>query len=271
MKQQHGVAAMLRRCVPERYRPIGYLTALVRQRTGDRVRCGPFAGMHYPDRAIHSAYLPKLLGSYERELTAVIEEVCARSPELIVDVGAAEGYYAVGFARRNPQARVIAFEATRLGRSALERTARMNGVLTRMRVGGRCHIAELQNALATGIGRPRSLHGCRAFVICDVEGDEKTLLDPAVVHGLRSAWVLAETHEFVQPGVTEELRQRFSATHRVEEIRQQPRSANEFPYRTLCTALLPRSYLEWAVSEWRPDVMSWLWMKPLNAGQGFDR
>ena len=265
MKQQHGVAAMLRRCVPERYRPIGYLTGLVRQRTGDRVRHGPFAGMHYPDRAINSAYLPKLLGSYERELTAVVEEVCALSPDLIVDVGAAEGYYAVGFARRNPEARVIAFEATRPGRAALERTAGMNGVLARVRVRGRCQIAELQNALGAGVGGLRSLRGCRAFVICDVEGDERILLDPTVVHGLRASWVLAETHEFVQPGVTDELRRRFCATHRVEEIRQQPRSPKEFPYRTLWTALLPRFYLEWAVSEWRPGVMSWLWMKPLKA------
>ncbi len=254
-KQQHGVAAMLRRCVPERYRPIGYLTGLVRQRTGDRVRRGPFAGMHYPDRAINSAYLPKLLGSYERELNGVVEEVCALSPDLIIDVGAAEGYYAVGFAWRNPRSRVIAFEATRLGRSALERNARMNGVSSRVRVAGRCRIAELQDALGAG---------ARACVICDAEGDERILLDPTVVRGLRSAWVLAETHEFVQPGVTEELRRRFRATHRVEEIRQEPRSAEEFPYRTLRTALLPWSYLEWAVSEWRPGLMSWLWMKPLT-------
>jgi hypothetical protein len=68
--------------------------------------------------------------------------------------------------------------------------------------------------------------------------------------------------------VTEELRRRFCGTHRVEEIRQQPRSAKEFPYRTLGTALLPRSYLEWAVSEWRPSLMSWLWMRPLK-GEGF--
>jgi hypothetical protein len=72
-------------------------------------------------------------------------------------------------------------------------------------------------------------------------------------------------HEFVQPGVTEELRRRFHATHRVEEIHQQPRLGKEFPYRTIWTALLPGSYLEWAVSEWRPGLMSWLWMKPLKA------
>jgi hypothetical protein len=30
------------------------------------------------------------------------------------------------------------------------------------------------------------------------------------------------------------------------------------------TGLLPRSYLNWAVSEWRPTRMSWLWMRPLK-------
>lgn len=255
-KQQHGVVAVLRRYVPARYRPIGYLTGLVRQRTGDLVRRGPFAGMRYPDRASNSAYLPKLLGIYERELNGVVEEVCALSPDLIIDVGAAEGYYAVGLARRNPGARVIAFETTRPGRSALERNVRMNEVSSRVRVSGQCQIAELRDALG---------EGTRAFVVCDVEGDERKLLDPAVVLGLRDAWVLAEMHEFVQPGVTEELRRRFRATHRVEEIRQQPRSGKEFPYRTIWTALLPEAYLEWAVSEWRPGLMSWLWMKPLKA------
>ena len=32
--------------------------------------------------------------------------------------------------------------------------------------------------------------------------------------------------------------------------------------RTLGTMALPVSYLDWAVSEWRPERMSWLWMTP---------
>src|SRR5579859_5362525 len=89
------VATLLRRVLPEGIRPIGYLTHLVRKRTRARVRSGPFAGMRYVDASIGSAYLPKLLGIYERELHPVIEEACASRPGLIVDLGAAEGYYAV--------------------------------------------------------------------------------------------------------------------------------------------------------------------------------
>ena len=64
-------------------------------------------------------HIPKLLGVYERELNPYIEQACALNFPLIVDVGAAEGYYAVGMALRNPSARVIAFEMDARAREAL--------------------------------------------------------------------------------------------------------------------------------------------------------
>ena len=264
------ITALMRRMVPARYRPIGYLTRLVRHRTGGQVQGGPFAGMRYPDRAIHSAYLPKLMGIYERELNHIIEEVCAWQPQVIVDLGAAEGYYAAGLARRNSQARVIAFEQDEFGRATLERTLKMNGVERRVRIKGRCDSADLEAALREHHEIKQRNSSIRKLVLCDVEGDEQILLDPAAVPSLANARVLVETHEFVHPGVTEVLRDRFVGTHRLQQIWQEPRSAEEFPYHTLCTALLPHSYLEWAVSEWRPCRMSWLWMKPRidNVGGG---
>lgn len=34
------------------------------------------------------------------------------------------------------------------------------------------------------------------------------------------------------------------------------------PWRTIGARLFPASYLDWAVSEWRPVVMEWYWMVP---------
>jgi hypothetical protein len=95
-----------------------------------------------------------------------------------------------------------------------------------------------------------------------VEGDEEALLDLEEVPELRHATVLVETHEFVRRGVTDELCLRFAPSHAIERIEQESRSRAEFPWRTLGTRLLPVSYLDWAVSEWRPEPMSWLWMTP---------
>jgi hypothetical protein len=247
------IAAFLRRVLPKRFRPIGYLTHLTQERTGLRVRSGPFAGMHYVADSVGSAYLPKLLGIYERELALLVEKACAAKPSLILDLGAAEGYYAVGLALRNPAARVIAFEMEARGRAALAEMARLNGVGGRVQINGKCEPADLEAALA-GVIAP--------FVVCDVEGYERLLLDPPAVPSLHGSTILVELHDFIHPGITELLKERFEPTHRIEHIWQEPRSRTEYPWRTLGTLLLPKSYLDWSVSEWRPVRMAWLWMEP---------
>lgn len=261
------MARVLRRMIPERFRPIGYLTRLVRQRTGSTVRQGPFAGMRYTDRAIGSAYLPKLLGTYERELARLIEAGCALRPSLIVNLGAGEGYYAVGLALRNPQARVLAFEKDPAGRSALAEMAQRNGVEQQVHIQGECDPATLQATLATHLGRLPPGVNRLAFVLCDVEGDEAVLIDPNSVPSLRRALILLETHEFVRAGVTRKLQEQFASTHQIECVWQRPRSISEFPFRSPGTWILPRSYLEWALSEWRPATMCWLWMQPRDSAE----
>ena len=97
------------------------------------------------------------------------------------------------------------------------------------------------------------------LLICDVEGCEDGLLDPALTPS--RADILVELHDFIVPGVSETLRARFESSHLIQLIHQQPRSRDEFPWRTVVTTLLPRSYQDWAVSEWRPVPMSWLYMR----------
>src|SRR6478672_6897407 len=65
------------------------------------VQHGPFKGMKYPGvNSVGSALIPKLLGSYERELHPLIDSICAGQYDQVVDIGCAEGYYAVGLAMR---------------------------------------------------------------------------------------------------------------------------------------------------------------------------
>ena len=243
---------IIRKIVPKQYRPIGYLESLARKRTLCRVHSGPFAGMQYGSASIGSAYIPKLLGIYERELADVIEDICSRRSPLIVDIGAAEGYYAVGLALRSPYSRIVAFEMETGGQTALRDMALLNGVASRIEISGKCEAHDLEVVLT----RAES-----PVIVCDVEGNEEFLLDPVTVPSLRKSTILAETHDFVTPGLTNELRARFEPSHRIRLIRQERRSRTEFPWRTLGTALLPGSYLDWAVSEWRPVPMTWLWME----------
>jgi hypothetical protein len=209
--------------------------------------------MRYAQVSYGSAYIPKLLGIYERELAPYIERAVERQPRMVVDIGAAEGYYAVGMARRLQGAQIVAFEMEAAVQVALGEMARLNAVDDRVVVLGKCELENLRAVLA---------NESDALVICDVEGYEERLLDPAVIPALRRLPICVELHDFLVPQVTQLLLQRFSATHEVTHILQEDRSRTDFPWRTPGTMLLPRSYVDWAVSEWRPARMAWFWMTP---------
>ena len=247
------IANLIRSIVPGRFRPIGYLTKLTQEKTSFSVKDGSFAGMSYISSSVGSAYIPKLLGIYERELKTAIDEICSDHPSLIVDIGAAEGYYAIGLALRNLSSQIVAFEMDSEGQLALKEMAAKNCVQERVDIRGKCEPADLEEVLSAS---PKPV------VICDTEGYEEFLLDPGVVNSLHKASVLVELHDFIVPGITETLLQRFQTSHEIEQIWQTSRSRQDFPWRTLGTQIFPNSYLDWAVSEWRPVQMSWLWMIP---------
>lgn len=247
----------LKKLVPDRLRPHAYLRSLVAARSGGRIVAGPFRGMRYVRASVGSAYIPKLLGTYERELAAIVSGVVAGSYDRVVDIGAAEGYYAVGLALRMPELIVHAFEMDAEGRALLAEMAELNGVRSRVRTYGKCEASDLRRVLQ-GSSRP--------LVVCDVEGYETVLMDMAAIPELRNASILLELHEFVHRGVGDLVRERFERTHSIRHVEQEDRSVAEFPYQSLLTSLLPARYLERAVTEWRPERMSWFWMEPAAPG-----
>jgi hypothetical protein len=181
---------------------------------------GPFAGMGYLPMASSRTALPMLLGTYELELNPAVEEICRAGCDRIVDIGAAEGYYAVGMAIRNPAASLTCFEMNPSVRHYLRRLARRNGVRERIQIAGECTTAGLDAALA-GAERPA--------IICDCEGAEDVLLDPRLVPDLRRALILVETHEGMVIGVEDHLHERFAPTHDIEVIRSRPRTRDDLP------------------------------------------
>lgn len=243
--------------VPDVLRPYRYFAAVARERTGQKVIAGPFVGLSYVNRSVGSAYIPKLLGIYERELADVVEEIVAARPPLMIDVGAAEGYYAVGFACRLPNSQMIAFETEQDGRDAVAEMAKVNGVAERVTVRGNCDVGALNAALENQPG---------AVLIMDVEGYEEVLLDPVAVPALRSITFLCELHEFAVSGISQIIAERFAATHTLELIWAEARSSADFPWSTLITRMLPSRYTEGAVSEMRPEKMSWYFAKPIARG-----
>ncbi|HVC50580.1 MAG TPA: hypothetical protein VND87_01025 [Stellaceae bacterium] len=227
---------------------------LVRTASRNRVVAGPFRGMKLALSGLSGRHLlGYILGSQERELHEVIDRVVARRYGAMFNVGAADGYYAVGLARRCPSTRVAAFEALTELHPVIARSAAANGVGGRIAIAGTCDAAQLRDALDAAPSE--------TLVLMDIEGGEVGLLDPKLVPQLRQVDILVETHDAFVAGATETLIDRFWQTHEVECYSAQPRILDDFPAGFL--PFLKRRFPRLAVdlmSERRTGCQRWLFL-----------
>jgi hypothetical protein len=161
-----------------------------------------------------------LLGTQEIELHDAVENIVSRGYKTIINIGAADGYYALGLTRRLPQACVLAYEGNSSHHKYLDTSARANGVGERIFIRGFCRGDDLRAALAT-VRQP-------ALVICDIEGGEMNLLDPESIAALRS-------------------------------VSGRPRVASDFPSATLplLMRIFPETAIE-LMNERREEPQQWL-------------
>jgi len=224
----------------------------IAQKSGRTIRHGPFQGMNYGVPASEGGGAPRLLGVYETTLAPVMDQIIASNPDLIIDVGSAEGYYAVGLARRLHHATVWARDANPAARRKCTQLAKLNGVDDRIEVGGEMTHADFDICLRH-----------RTVVICDIEGGEAELLQPTLARGLFGADILVECHPSVDRNIVATLTERFTRTHIITRLD-----------RDLDTAGLP-AWMDHsndldrllALWEWRSAPTPWLWMTARPANQ----
>jgi SAM-dependent methyltransferase len=174
------------------------------------VLVGPFAGMRYPElMAFGSTLFPKLLGSYEFELHGVIADCCERDYSLIIDVGCAEGYYAIGLARCLPVCRIIAVDIDPAALEQCQRMAELNGVSDRV---------NLKASLDSGELRDLASANDRMLVFSDCEGFEDILFDVSTLQALERHDLVIETHDARDPLLSARIRERAEQTHDVTVI-----------------------------------------------------
>jgi hypothetical protein len=229
----------------------GAVRALVHAH-GPQVNTGPFKGLRYGPLALRfgDRLAAKLLGSYECELHEALDRIVVHDYPILVNVGAADGYYAVGFAYATASS-VIAYESEPFARRLCRETARENGLTDRVDVRGTCIPSEFARLdLPAG-----------ALVMLDCEGCEDQLVDLDRLPALRHATIVVELHDFVDPGVSDRLIARVEATHRVDVINARPRYPLEWPM-LMSLPGLTHLQRELAVNELRPAPMRWAVCSP---------
>jgi hypothetical protein len=207
---------------------------------------GPFKGMKYINRSSCSTMLPKILGSYEEPIQDWIIEIIAENKyRTILDIGSAEGYYAVGFAWKLPNSKIIAYDIDEDARNNLKELIIVNNV-NNIEIKDECTHEELNTKC-----KPNTL------VFCDIEGFEKILLDPRRVSNLINVDLIIEAHDCFVPNITELLIKRFYFTHTIRII-------VDYPYRIkkYSTPQKPTDkQYHYIIDEERPNYMKFIYLK----------
>lgn len=213
------------------------------------VHNGPFKGMKYIDKSSGSAFLPKILGSYEEPIQKWVDHIISEKKyKTILDIGCAEGYYAVGFALNMPESEIIAFDLNPEARNKVEIMININNVVN-VKVKDNCSFDELQLNSKKG-----------TLVFCDIEGAEEILLDPERVPNLLKVDILVESHDCIVPGITELLINRFYKTHVIETVIDYPTRVNNYH---LPNVVNEDDYKE-IINEHRAEGMKFIYMKSLS-------
>jgi hypothetical protein len=227
---------------------------VLRIATRGRVVAGSCAGLQLAARDVFGAAGAKLLGTYEAELTPQLARISALAPQVFVDVGGADGYFAVGLARQW-QCKVIVFESLAGAREVIACNAALNNISVSIDLRGDCDEPGL-HALLEQQATP-------GFLLMEVEGAVLDLISARVAHALRAWQVLIESHDFARPGCLQALERRLSPAHRLQRIRSRPRGLDDFPLHLL----LPDTHKLQLMDEERPGVMTWLVAQPRSESQ----
>ncbi len=189
------------------------------RQTGLVIQSGPFKGIRYIREAKSSALLPKVAGTYELEIFAEVERAIATNYPVIVDIGCAEGYYAVGMAKRCPNSLVKAFDADPGALELCRSLARENNVNKDIQFFGAFSEDSLSQL------PPES----RFFVICDVDGLEATLFNNRTSHLWKHADLIVELHDFLGLNCRANLVETLSFTHSINIVETRPRTLADAP------------------------------------------
>ena len=228
-----------------------HINHLVKKSTKMIVQSGPFAGIRLVDS--HSwgdgDISAKLLGVYEQELHQSIEKLHKNDYKEILDIGCAEGFYAVGLAMIFKTNKIHAFDSNPKALLITAEAASLNGVADRVLLNGFCSSETIADIIS-GSGR--------SLIFSDCEGYEAELLcNDLARSALATSDLIVECHDYRDKRITPSLFASYFESHEISIIEAGGRNPNVFPFLSKLTD--PERWQ--AINENRMCKMHWLVME----------
>tara|TARA_Y100000389_G_scaffold18702_1_gene16215 strand:+ start:717 stop:1532 length:816 start_codon:yes stop_codon:yes gene_type:complete len=241
---------------------IGYQAAknkawqILEKKYGHVIAYGPFKGMKLSDDVWWSKNdrITQMLGIYEEHVLERLKDFSTQGASRFVDIGAADGYFAIGMAYSKIYSKVDAFEIEPKGQNSIKNNSAINQVENVVSVFGEADYSSLQNLLSEDI---------KTSFLVDIEGAEYQLLDEKMLLLLSKCHLICELHPWLvddgyqlQRKLIERARKKFN----VELIKRENYSPNIF---SELDGLSDEERLI-AVGESREKNMQWLVLTPLQ-------
>lgn len=195
-----------------------------------KVAHGPFKGMKLNENPIWSKYdhITQVLGVYEKNVLSKIIEFSQIDDSLFIDLGAADGYFAVGVASGGVFKKVCAFEINKKSQQCMINIAKNNDCMDKINIYDEANYDSIKKLLHNEKHSPT--------ILIDIEGAEYTLLDSKMLSLLSNCNVICELHPWVKKNgkrvyrkVEEEnLLKNASKFFDVEMIQRESYSPNDF-------------------------------------------
>jgi hypothetical protein len=221
------------------------------------VSMGPFNGLKFSDKlgwGNQNDLTSQLLGFYELEVVKLIHELASHD-RVFIDIGAANGFYAVGVAKCFDINHVYCYEMTEWGRSAILNNAIINNVQHKLSILGKCDQEALSKASC-------AYANSSCIVLVDIEGGEFKLLDKNAFQLFRYSDIIVELHDWMSDDLsaTQKMLINSSETHHHSFFRNNGRD----PMGCKLISHLPEDYQWLACSESRERSMQWVHFQPLK-------
>jgi SAM-dependent methyltransferase len=210
---------------------------------------GPFKGMKYASLdSAGSSLLAKILGSYEDELHEIIYSIQDSNYKEILDVGCAEGYYAVGLATKMRDSKIFAYDNDKKAIELCKENAKENNVNSKISFGDFCSAQTLADFKFSGKG----------LIISDCEGYEIELFTKQNLLNLKNCDILIEMHNLVHSNVKTYLENLFKDSHSIQIIKSKLKHVDDY----VELKSIDKGYYHDTILTERDTRMEWMFLTP---------
>ena len=233
-----------------------YFLKLIMKISDCKVMEGPYKNTKLQIKSHWNNYdfSSKLLGTYERHIQDKIVDLKNKNNlQVIINIGAGEGYHIVSLIKNNFFNKGLAFEIDKFGQKLINENLKLNNIDDSIKIFGEGNLDNL-------IKNTEKKENSKTLFLIDIEGEEFQLLNSEFFEFFKESIFIIELHEFAEKNKKkisnffDAIQKNFNYNY-IENYQKNPFKIKELDQISDDVRML-------AISENRPLKMNWIFLEP---------